>query len=207
MDINDFCNFCGNELEYIRYMGSKLKHPQIKKACRACGMIKSMNYKYSLFEDINKLDILDYSDKEVYRKTLYSKIESMNNLESKVYYNNVYLKSKEWRRKRNLIFKRDNGICRFCKKDGSDVHHITYDNLMRESWMQLITLCRDCHLKVHSKNEYKVNGIVVNYGILKFCGRKIAKSCKTYHNGHDIMCIDCRNELDSNLKKWKEITN
>lgn len=195
-NINNYCNFCGNELVFARYFGKKLKNPQIREYCNHCGMIKVKNHKYSLFDNIDDFEYVDYSDRRVYLNTFYGRIKNMRNAVAKEYYNNTYLKSKEWIRKRNLVFKRDKGKCRFCNSKGRDVHHITYYNLMSESWLQLITLCRDCHIRVHSDNEYIVNGLVVNYGKLKLCPKTMFDGCETYHNNKILFCDNCESILN-----------
>ncbi len=42
------------------------------------------------------------------------------------FYNNVYLKSEEWQRKRYVVLKRDNGRCVYCGERATQVHHIKY---------------------------------------------------------------------------------
>ena len=193
-DINNCCNFCGNNLIYVRYLGKKLKTPHIRKHCTHCGMIKLDNYKYSLFEDINCLPILDYTDKSKYQKTLYGRFEAMNSSKRKQYYRDAYLRSKEWRNKRKAVLTRDNGLCRLCNDKGIDIHHISYSNLMREEWNQLITLCRNCHKKAHSKEDYIVNGITVNYNKLRVCnGDKHEVGCSVYHSNKGSFCNNCQN--------------
>lgn len=61
-----------------------------------------------------------------------------------------YLKSPHWieiREKRKEI---DNHKCVLCEAvDNLNVHHITYDRLGYERISDLITLCSNCHTKVH----------------------------------------------------------
>lgn len=63
---------------------------------------------------------------------------------------NTYLKSDIWLSKRDLVLKRDNYICQGCLSAKSiHVHHTTYDNVFDELLFQLISLCLDCHSKLH----------------------------------------------------------
>lgn len=62
-----------------------------------------------------------------------------------------YIKSKEWQKTRERIFKRDHYICAICgSAKNLAVHHITYENLGAEKDADLITLCNSCHGTIHS---------------------------------------------------------
>lgn len=62
------------------------------------------------------------------------------------------LKDERWLRKRYLILIRDNHSCQMCGYlgDGVNVHHKKYTG---KAWDapadDLITLCRECHSKLH----------------------------------------------------------
>ena len=61
-----------------------------------------------------------------------------------------YLLSDKWRYLRNQALKRDNNTCQGrLNKQATDVHHMTYDNWGDELIFQLVSVCRDCHDKVH----------------------------------------------------------
>lgn len=61
-----------------------------------------------------------------------------------------YIKSKEWQQKKNERLKKDQQVCKHCGSTRNlEVHHKTYKNFGRESIDDLITLCRDCHEKMH----------------------------------------------------------
>lgn len=72
-----------------------------------------------------------------------------------------FYKSVQWRIVRDYILKRDNYICQDCIKDNkiticNTVHHIIevkedYSKALDEN--NLITLCADCHNKVHKRFE------------------------------------------------------
>jgi hypothetical protein len=62
----------------------------------------------------------------------------------------LYLSSPEWKAKRELVYKRDEYKCQKClAKDVDDVHHLTYENLGNEKLIDLISVCRDCHIEIH----------------------------------------------------------
>jgi hypothetical protein len=61
------------------------------------------------------------------------------------------LQSPEWLRKRDLVLKRDGGVCRGClSRPATQVHHLTYANFGREFAFELISLCDGCHNRIHA---------------------------------------------------------
>lgn len=61
-----------------------------------------------------------------------------------------YLRSPEWKRKRDAVFDREKGICQGCLNEPIEhVHHATYTHQYDELLFQLIGLCENCHRKVH----------------------------------------------------------
>jgi len=59
-----------------------------------------------------------------------------------------HLASEKWQRMRAEVISRDKGRCT-CGAKGTDVHHLTYENLGQEELEDLILLCRSCHQKEH----------------------------------------------------------
>jgi hypothetical protein len=57
---------------------------------------------------------------------------------------------------RETIRRRDNYICAICFCFGIDVHHIDYDKFNCNE-NNLITLCRNCHIKTNFKRDYWKN--------------------------------------------------
>ena len=67
------------------------------------------------------------------------------------YYQNVYLKSDAWQRKRYVVMKRDNWRCVYCGAKATQVHHKRYAkyNIGREPIEWLVSICKPCHEKQH----------------------------------------------------------
>jgi 5-methylcytosine-specific restriction endonuclease McrA len=65
-----------------------------------------------------------------------------------------YLKSEEWDKKRKLVLKRDDYTCQGClaKHVPLEVHHKTYKNIQKEFLFELVSLCHDCHKRIHGKD-------------------------------------------------------
>jgi len=68
------------------------------------------------------------------------------------YYRDTYLKSNEWQRKRQVVFKRDNWRCVYCGHRATQVHHKRYAkrNIGKEPIKWLVSVCQPCHDKQHS---------------------------------------------------------
>lgn len=78
-----------------------------------------------------------------------------------------FYRSKAWIRCREAVMNRDHMLCVMCGGAGQEVHHkkhITPNNIndpdVTLNMDNLITLCRDCHHKVHERNQYSKHGSV-----------------------------------------------
>lgn len=69
----------------------------------------------------------------------------------------AYLRSDTWKYKRQAVIKRSAGRCEHCGHYcyRPEVHHKTYKHLGAEPLRDLMTLCPDCHRRMHSKGTYK----------------------------------------------------
>lgn len=65
-----------------------------------------------------------------------------------------YLRSEEWKEKRQIILERDQRWCQLCgDEDDLRVHHLTYNRVGGEALFDLVTLCSHCHANEHGKEE------------------------------------------------------
>lgn len=63
----------------------------------------------------------------------------------------AYLRSAKWASLKREILTRDNFKCRCCNSTSSlEIHHIDYSQLGDEHISQLVTLCSNCHTKLHN---------------------------------------------------------
>jgi 5-methylcytosine-specific restriction endonuclease McrA len=63
-----------------------------------------------------------------------------------------YLRTPEWKAKRDKVLTRDRGICQGCLESSAvHVHHLTYRNWKNELLFQLTSLCRKCHEQAHQE--------------------------------------------------------
>ncbi|QOR34433.1 HNH endonuclease [Clostridium sp. 'deep sea'] len=79
---------------------------------------------------------------------------------------NIY-KSKKWKKKRAQVLRRDNYLCRECRRYGKSVtattvHHcvpIEEDNSLKLNSHNLISLCSKCHDKMHDRTNNQLTYI------------------------------------------------
>ncbi len=70
------------------------------------------------------------------------------------WYNNIYLKSDHWHKKRSEALKCAKGLCQLCNNGKLlNVHHRTYENLGHEDIKDLTVLCKACHQTFHTIME------------------------------------------------------
>ena len=183
------CDFCGNKMNFVRYEIAN-KRIQIRKQCFNCGLLDTTNYKFSDFENINELPFYSKEKREEYKETRSFNSELRRSMIRKEYYNDVYLKSDEWKRKRENVLKRDNYKCVCCGNEATQVHHINYNNVYKENIKELLSVCKPCHEKIHFNGVVFFNGFKANFGTLGHC-----QNCKEYHiNGNSILCTKCLNK-------------
>lgn len=60
-----------------------------------------------------------------------------------------YLRSKRWRKIRQITRLRADGKCEAClRRDGQDCAHLTYKRIFNERLSDLVWLCRQCHQEI-----------------------------------------------------------
>ena len=68
-----------------------------------------------------------------------------------------YLKSTEWRARRELVARRSDGVCERCGgrsgEEAHDVHHLHYRSLFNERPEDLQHLCRSCHRYLSGEDD------------------------------------------------------
>jgi 5-methylcytosine-specific restriction endonuclease McrA len=63
----------------------------------------------------------------------------------------LYLQSDAWRKKRDAVMERSQGMCEMCwSVPATEVHHLSYLNVFFEPLTDLAAVCRSCHKDVHS---------------------------------------------------------
>lgn len=164
------CTKCdSNHLEFVKY---KMVNgiDVLRKQCFICGYLLTLNYKRTYVKNFDLLNYVNEDLRNYYKKCIIDKmIINQRKYEIKKiffdyafehfnrsynFYHNVYLKSKEWKEKRDLVMEFYNHKCNDCDNKATDVHHLTYDNIFKEKFDDLIPLCRNCHNKKHTNYEF-----------------------------------------------------
>lgn len=85
-----------------------------------------------------------------------------------------YLQSEDWKIKREQVLIRDKYRCRVCKVNKQlEAHHLTYEHIFQEFLYELITLCGDCHGRLHEiKSTLRCN---LQIALKNLCTEKKAK--------------------------------
>jgi 5-methylcytosine-specific restriction endonuclease McrA len=182
------CNNCGNtELTFVLFT-MKNNAKRVRKQCLRCGCSDSHNHKHDLFK--NYLEFPPYRP-ELREKFIQDKADQRylrRDIGTKHYYNDVYLKSDEWKNKRENTLKRDNYTCVCCEEKATQVHHINYNNVYQEKEKQLISVCKSCHEGIHNFENVFFKGLMANFGVLGLC-----QNCNEYHeNGNQFFCNNCK---------------
>ena len=148
---------CNNHnFEYAKKLKSNGDY-FIKKQCFKCGESISSQCKFLDIGGKNKLHLIRDFDEDLnnsfYELKREVKIEMRKEeilKHTKKYYE--YLESDLWKLKRKYVLKRDNNICQAClSAEANDVHHLTYNRVFDEPLFDLISVCRNCHKKIHNK--------------------------------------------------------
>lgn len=59
-------------------------------------------------------------------------------------------KDRQWREVRQVVLKRDRGLCRPCGKRASEVHHVIFRSLGgKDEARNAIAVCLGCHGDIH----------------------------------------------------------
>jgi hypothetical protein len=68
----------------------------------------------------------------------------------------AYYTTPHWESVRSSRFEHDSMMCVLCgDSDELQCHHVTYQNIFREQLSDLLTVCSDCHRKIHKHGRLK----------------------------------------------------
>lgn len=63
----------------------------------------------------------------------------------------AYLRSPEWRKKREAVLARDGHLCQSCGlAQATEVHHLSYEHAGDEPLFELVSVCGGCHDRLHA---------------------------------------------------------
>lgn len=65
-----------------------------------------------------------------------------------------YLRSVEWKEKREQVMQRAGRLCEGCRSAPADeVHHLTYEHVGHEFLFELVAVCHSCHERLHEDEQ------------------------------------------------------
>ena len=127
--------------------------------CLSCGQGSSglkfelidQSLEYPLFnDDISSLYWSMEHDLKVKEQNLLRENERQNWLLE----HNKYLQTDTWNHKRNKRLNFDDYLCQGCfESTATQVHHLSYKNWQDELMFELISVCNECHIKIHNNME------------------------------------------------------
>jgi len=146
---------CKNTVE--RYKVDSLGRKHYRRMCVSCGRLATAAFSVKDRDPRDVERIPEYDDtrflqyqaaqRQYYEKQLGLKdreIAKEKEIHKEKYYE--YLRSPEWRAKREKVLQRDKFICQGClNAEATEVHHLTYDHVFNEFLFELTSLCRECH--------------------------------------------------------------
>ena len=134
-------NFSASDWEeYHQWINQQKKQQRLQE--KAQNELKSRKGKTT---KVKKKKVLEKPKKAISGKTIYKE----------------QLEHPLWTKKRNVILERDNHQCVLCGSSSDlQVHHTRYEK-GNKAWeypnAALVTLCKECHQKVHSDPSHKLN--------------------------------------------------
>ena len=157
-------NCCRNPFKIVIIDRSK-KVERLLHQCINCGGIVNRNlplsfkkYGDEIRDELNEYRFEDWKENVLNDYlSVKEEIEENNFRYSKRGKYLEYLASKKWQIKRQLVFERDNYKCQNCIENRADeVHHLTYERLFDEDLEDLISMCTNCHRKLHEDLREKI---------------------------------------------------
>jgi len=110
------------------------------------------------------------------------------------------LQDPRWKTVSTRILQRDKFKCRLChgKPKHPHVHHIHYVYGLK-AWEHdpslLVTLCYDCHTRVHSEPDY-AELLDIHVEACCVCGRYVTNEQGYGQTGRDYYCESCVNKME-----------
>lgn len=82
-------------------------------------------------------------------------------IDSKIRDYDEYLNSPEWRKKADLVLKRDRHICQSCLENrATQVHHLSYFHIFEEPLFESVAVCPNCHERLHPESRMSLRRLL-----------------------------------------------
>lgn len=101
-----------------------------------------------------------------------------------VYSYEDYLKTKHWKVIKSEYKKRHRYQCTLCFSDKNlQLHHMTYKNIGREKFTDLVYLCEGCHIKIHKTLDAEKTKVLGRFVEKTSKVKKVKANCQNcFHN-------------------------
>jgi len=147
------CTHTRTEVRKQRFANGR---DHLRAQCQACGELVGP-YQPQEGIDLDAVPAVDYDFMAVCRRREQDqrsrRIEEDRRQKHLAY--EAYLRrSDRWRRIREAVMDRDDGICRGClAAPATEVHHRNYENIFQEFCWDLVAVCRPCHERAHGQPQ------------------------------------------------------
>jgi 5-methylcytosine-specific restriction endonuclease McrA len=146
--------------------------PHVRKQCRTCGNITPQPLGGFTKEQREALPVANTERRDSFREKLYEMqtafyarkqlmYQRQKEADSQAWWENynAYLLTPKWQRKRTLVLRRDNYLCQAClTRPANEVHHRSYEFVGQEPCFDLVSVCSECHKKIHDlRNQKKLS--------------------------------------------------
>ena len=144
------CKSCGSTLSELRKRVVSNGSIQIVAQCLVCGRSASNPIRHR-----PQHDLLPVWDDSIALR--YDVERAQDRVQARAEWfaeHDDYLRTPEWRAKRQRVLERCGGLCEGCREArATQVHHLSYEHWKCELLWELVAVCDACHEAAHSKPE------------------------------------------------------
>lgn len=157
-------NLCCKSPDVVQVMVEQGNGKWVRRnGCKICksliGKVLPKGFDYQDLPTLKRDKYLEYQQqyseiRDYCRKQMFAfgeKYRQLKKAEHTVQYYQ-YLESDIWKKKVQMVKKRDAYICQACLINPAQaVHHITYEHIYNEPLFDLVSICHKCHSSIHNK--------------------------------------------------------
>lgn len=127
--------------------------------CLSCGRQASTALKKSAVPEPTRCKPFDealLSRQEEERRAHYDFYRQQRALSARDWWDRYdkYLLTPEWQMKRDKVLRRDKNLCQGCfVRPAISAHHLTYKHVGCEFLFELVSVCAECHGRLHSSQD------------------------------------------------------
>ena len=154
----NICHKCGGHLKLIKVKNGRYLYGTLCELCHTAfyGKIAVPN------NPINPNFKKKFNFKESSKKKIKKKFKKKNKIQHKKWTKKnyaEYLNSSHWFNFKRAYYKKHKRICSYCgSKVNIHLHHLTYKRIGKETFEDVVPLCKECHIAEHKmlKEEKRI---------------------------------------------------